>query len=619
MSGTTDALAIFGTTEAPSERRLLTAGPLTAILEDGNLRTIAFGGIEGVRAVNYLARDSSWGTYRARISNMRVEQGSDAFEVGYDALCVGEGRFGYSMKIRGEASGRLVMEAHGVALSDFPTNRLGFVVLHAAEAGGQKLTVRHTDDSIDDTVFPEAISAGQPVFDIAELTHEPARGVTCTVVMEGDAFEMEDQRNWSDASFKTYIRPLSKPRPFTITKDMRDSQRVEIRFSGKPAVAGAAGKSGHAVRLGNVIGRMPRIACFVLPPELGAARSVASKLPAVQDIVLRYDPAKDRPEALRDAADLARRIGAELSVEAVFEARDAGAEAHALVAALAAALLQPHAVLVALRREFKTQPSNFVPPGETTRAEIVSALRAAGLRARIGGGTQSHFTEFNRNPPTGEEDFVFFGSAGNVHAADDVSVMETVSAYPAIIASARKLAPEKPVWLGPVTIAMRHNPYGVDVAPNPEGVRKPMARFDPRFGALFGAAFATGVAAHAAKAGVECVTLAAPTGDFGVLDAQGRARPIAAVVGELARAAGTDVIEAEHVVPGIAALGFRSGDGTRMLLANLTSEATAITLPRGTSASLIQGDSTVPTALHAGALTLPAYRTAICKVDEAAV
>ena len=41
--------------------------------------------------------------------------------------------------------------------------------------------------------------------------------------MEGDAFEMEDQRNWADASFKTYVRPLSKPRPYVIAKGRKGS------------------------------------------------------------------------------------------------------------------------------------------------------------------------------------------------------------------------------------------------------------------------------------------------------------------------------------------------------------------------------------------------------------
>ena len=34
--------------------------------------------------------------------------------------------------------------------------------------------------------------------------------------MEGDTFEMEDQRNWSDASYKTYVRPLALPWPYVL-------------------------------------------------------------------------------------------------------------------------------------------------------------------------------------------------------------------------------------------------------------------------------------------------------------------------------------------------------------------------------------------------------------------
>ena len=51
--------------------------------------------------------------------------------------------------------------------------------------------------------------------------------------MEGDAFEMEDQRNWADASFKTYVRPLSKPRPYVIAKGAADRQRITVSVEGK--------------------------------------------------------------------------------------------------------------------------------------------------------------------------------------------------------------------------------------------------------------------------------------------------------------------------------------------------------------------------------------------------
>ena len=50
--------------------------------------------------------------------------------------------------------------------------------------------------------------------------------------MEGDAFEMEDQRNWTDASYKTYVRPLALPWGYTLAKGSRHEQSVRLSFSG---------------------------------------------------------------------------------------------------------------------------------------------------------------------------------------------------------------------------------------------------------------------------------------------------------------------------------------------------------------------------------------------------
>ena len=38
---------------------------------------------------------------------------------------------------------------------------------------------------------------------------------------------MEDQRNWTDASFKTYSTPLSEPIPVTVKAGTRISQADE--------------------------------------------------------------------------------------------------------------------------------------------------------------------------------------------------------------------------------------------------------------------------------------------------------------------------------------------------------------------------------------------------------
>ncbi len=45
-------------------------------------------------------------------------------------------------------------------------------------------------------------------------------------------FETEDQRNWTDASYKTYSTPLSVPYPALIEKGTRIRQRVSLNVNG---------------------------------------------------------------------------------------------------------------------------------------------------------------------------------------------------------------------------------------------------------------------------------------------------------------------------------------------------------------------------------------------------
>ena len=422
------------------------------------------------------------------------------------------------------------------------------------------MTIHHSDGQIEETVFPEAISPDQPAFDISALTHEPAPGVSCTVEMEGDAFEMEDQRNWADASFKTYIRPLSKPRPYVIAKGERDRQRITVTTKAPASAKAAGADAGAKLTLGAPAGRMPSMALFLEPDEVPSALAHAASVGTAQDVIIRFDADRGHDwRTLVQAADFANVIGAHLAIEAIFNALDPRTEAMRVVDAIRSANVEPGAVLVSPRREFKTRPSDMLPPGESDIGELVDALRTAGLKASVGAGTPSFFTEFNRNPPAGDCDFVFFGVAGNVHAADDLSVMETLSVYPAVVASAGKLCPGKPLWLGPCTIGMRHNPYGATVATNPGHVRLPAAGDDPRHGALFGAAFAVGVAAQAAATGVDHLTLASPAGRFGLVTENGVRRPLQEVHAELAEAAGAECYTVTIDRPGLAALAFRWG------------------------------------------------------------
>ena len=78
--------------------------------------------------------------------------------------------------------------------------------------------------------FPEDISPEQPFKDLRAITHRVAPGIQAEVRFEGDIFETEDHRNWTNANFKTYCTPLDLPYPVKIEKGTKISQAVVLRL-----------------------------------------------------------------------------------------------------------------------------------------------------------------------------------------------------------------------------------------------------------------------------------------------------------------------------------------------------------------------------------------------------
>jgi D-apionolactonase len=600
-------IELFGTEEPQPARRTLRAGPLSAVLEDSNLRDVRFGGVEVLRAINYLARDTSWGTYASSMSRLEVVENADRFAVTYSASCAGpEGRLDYRMKISGSADGTLTLQAESVAVTDFPTNRVGFVLLHPAELAGRALRIDHCDGTVTDRSFPELIDPNPPALNITAMTHHPVPGLTAHVAMAGDAFEMEDQRNWADASFKTFVRPLSRPRPYVIPMGTSDTQSIRLRITGTPPVREVGKRGTQAIVLRQALGTMPRIALFC-DRDAAYAGDASVLMGAANLLIPRWQA--DAPSDLAKAKFLASLISAKIAVEAILAARHPLAEARTLLAALNEAGLAGATLLIAPQREFCTSPSGTLPPGEVTTDTLVQALRAAGHKGRIGAGTPSYFPEFNRNPPGAVADFIYFGGAATIHASDDASVVETIGVTDALLASARHLAGDRPIWFGPCTLAMRHTPYGAGLAANPNRIRMPVTGDDPRHFALFGAAYAVGIAAQSAGR-IDCLTLAAPFGPFGLVNSATVQTPLAAIQRVLSDAAGAAAI-AVTASRGVAALAWKSAKGTEVLAASLCPMNQEIVLPPAARAVRVLAASGQWQYLVTDEeqLELPAYRT----------
>ena len=145
--------------------------------------------------------------------------------------------------------------------TDFLTNRTGFIVLHPLTGvAGYPVEVEHVDKRKVKDKFPAIINPVQPFYGIRSLRHKVTPGVFATCRMEGDTFEMEDHRNWTDSSFKTYVRPLAEPWPYTLRKGVEIKQSVSLTFSGKLPRAKAAGRAKPIeIALGKAGGALPAI------------------------------------------------------------------------------------------------------------------------------------------------------------------------------------------------------------------------------------------------------------------------------------------------------------------------------------------------------------------------
>ncbi|MBS7543852.1 hypothetical protein [Ancylobacter oerskovii] len=627
--------AYYGTEEPLPEIRRLRAGDLTAELVDGNLRAIAFRGREVLRAVSFLVRDTSWGTYIPAIDDLVIEEGREAFEVRYRARCTAEdgSELTYEATILGRADGSVSFGAEATPTGDFVTNRCGFTVLHPILGlAGRPVEVEHVDGSVEHAVLPDLIEPAQPFKDMRAITHEVGPGIRATCRMEGDAFEMEDQRNWSDASYKTYVRPLALPWPYTLPAGVPLRQSVALRIEARePKVRDGASKVPEPVRVtcDGAAGRFADFGLVLAPEQAQATLAHAGRLQelAPQTLLCHFDPtAGHGVEALRDFERIARLIDAETVLECVLPCVEPPAEELRRIARLVAeAGLRLDAVAVSPAVDRRSTPPGSIWPACPPLEEVYDAARAAFPGLIVGGGMFSYFTELNRkHPPVARLDFVTHCTCPIVHDADDRSVMQSLEALPFILRSARAIiGRDRPYRIGPSTIGMRHNPYGARTTPNPAGGRVTMAERDPRQHGLFAAAWMIGYAARLGEAGVAAFVGGALTGDFGLIDGDGTPRPVFHAARMLSSIAGWQRrscrSSAEERVLALAAVGPEGG--STLLLANLTPEPQAVELPFGGWCTLLDETSllperraTLPAAMTGRLLRLLPY--AVARIDQ---
>src|SRR5687768_14979614 len=485
----------YGRDEAMPEQRRLRAGPLSLVFEAGDLRYIRLEGQEILRRVYVAVRDQNWGTIPMRLSNLAVEDASDSFRITYDAEHIqGDIAFAWRGAITGDADGTITFNMDGKARSTFLRNRIGICVLHPIrECAGKPCTVEHADGSSEQSSFPDYIAPHQPFVEMRAITHEVVPGVRAEVRFDGDVFETEDQRNWTDASFKTYCTPLRIPYPVEIPRGSNVRQAVTLTLEGDvprgdaaprgSVGAGAAMPEPDVVRVtvADATTPLPQIGLAVASHGRPLTATEVGRLRALRLAHLRADVALHRDgwdADLRRAAEQADAFGVPLEL-AVFVSDAAEAELGSLAAAWEA-LRPPVRTWLVFHRGEKSTRHEWVALGRGMLAHLDPA-------ARFAGGSNAYFTELNRSrPPMHALDALAYSINPQVHAFDNATLAEAPEGQGATVESARALAGGKPVIVSPVTLRPRFNPDATGPDPEPPAGELP-AQVDVRQMSLFGA------------------------------------------------------------------------------------------------------------------------------------
>lgn len=601
MVNPTQLQLLHGRDDPPTELRELHAGPVSVKLDGIELRYVQLGSIELVRRLYVAVRDESWGTVPVAISELELDDRGDSFALTFNASHrSGEIAFGWRGTILGEPDGTITARMAGVAESDFAYNRIGFCVLHPpADNAGRPYQAESPDGSITgalpDLIAPQAVEDGVlvPVFpSYTALTIELETG-ELRFAFEGDLFEMEDQRNWIDGSFKTYSTPLALGFPHAARANQKIEQTVTISTSGVPERVRASA-TGPTLTLEPGIGlSLPQLGLGVASDGIPLSEREIDALRVLRLDHLRVDARlsdSSHPEAVERALEEASRLGCALEL-AVGAGPHDGEALETLARVLAGA---PLARVLVFGEGGSTNTPEETSPGSLVQL-VREKLEPVLPNVPFVGGTDMYFCNLNRTRPAIDAmDGVYWSMNPQVHAFDDRSLMETCEPQADTIRTARSFCGDLPLIVSSVTLLPRWNPYAVGPTPAPAPGELP-PEVDPRQASQLAAAWTLGSIKYLAEAGTASVTYYETAGWRGVLEREtgspepgafpstpGTPFPLYDVLAEVAQHKDAEAIACRSSDPLVAVgLALRHADATTVLVANMTPQPQLVEVEDG--------------------------------------
>ena len=499
----------------------LRAGALSVIYENGNLKYISAGNSEVLRMIYSAVRDREWLTIKPVISDEKIESYSDSFAITYNCRYRSDDvDFLAFYSIRGSADNTIVFSFEGEALNTFEKSRIGFCVLHPSETcAGKSCEIIHTDKSVETLEFPKLIDPDQIFMDIIGMKWK-AGDIECMLSFSGDIFETEDQRNWTDASYKTYCTPLALPCPATVEKGSTITQRIELRaYPGRMETEEPADVVTISINAGQKYD-LPLVGIGKASGNKKLSRTDASVIRNAgfhhyrADIYLFEDNWKALASEALDEAEI---LGMKAEL-AVFT--DTGYRKQLTEFALW--MKENGELIYAVHVFHKTELATPV----TIRESASAILKAAHPGLMTGFGTNANYAELNRDRPGNEDyNFICFSVHPQEHASDNETLTENLWGQAYTVESAKYFSNGKKIWVTPVNIQRRFN-ANIEAYEQPAASQGLPPQVDSRLMSLYGACWTAGSFKCISEAGASGITFLETAGERGIIQGESdSARP----------------------------------------------------------------------------------------------
>jgi hypothetical protein len=384
---------------------------------------------------------------------------------------------------------------------------------------------------------------------------------------------MEDQRNWTDASYKTYSRPLSLPFPYPVASGETINQKLLM------------------VVMQNAEAEQPK--------PSSSARIVLSQQGSFPSIQLG---AATHPITATEPTALSNSLAVPILVEVDLRTNNWKAALTAVAKSEAGIDLRIISPVTAQEKDF-AELLNQIEPLKILRVaifdaeqhiwleqiskQLINAMQSRGMSATHLAGARSHFTELNRNftevPVTCAG--LTFSITPLFHALNTEQLVESIAMQRLVTQQAVDMADGKEVHVGPVTLRPRFNNVATKVPEIPAVQDLSLGYGAQWFGSDDSrqqspelAAWTIASAAAIGITGVSSITYFEQQGPRGIQSADGDPFPVSAAVKALAQLVGGELLSGQSPDGLLWAIGARSDSGVKILAANLKDQPAEINI-----------------------------------------